>query len=196
MTDQDPTFSRRQQEILQLAIELIATDGYDNLTMRAVARASGMKLGALQYHFPTRNDLLRALATYIADTYRASVEEYKSALDGSSPNLRLVVEFLMEDDAGSGLHSDRLFPQLWALALVEPIMEDLMDNIYEEYLRLLETILSERGLGDPLAEALAIMALIEGLTLFVGQGRRWAKSDPAATQVVYDLIDQRYGTET
>lgn len=196
MTDQDPTFSRRQQEILQLAIELIAIDGYDNLTMRAVARASGIKLGALQYHFPTRNELLRALATCIAETYRASFEEYKSALDGNSTNLRLVVEFLMEDDAGSGLHSDRLFPQLWALALVEPIMEDLMDNIYEEYLRLLETILSERGIGDPLAEALAIMALIEGLTLFVGQGRRWAKSDPAATQVVYDLIDQRYGTET
>lgn len=196
MTDQDPTFSRRQQEILQLAIELIAIDGYDNLTMRAIARASGIKLGALQYHFPTRNELLRALATYIAETYRASFEEYKSALDGNSPNLRLVVEFLMEDDAGSGLHSDRLFPQLWALALVEPIMEDLMDNIYEEYLRLLETILSERGIGEPLAEALAIMALIEGLTLFVGQGRRWAKSDPAATQVVYDLIDQRYGTET
>lgn len=195
MTDQDPTFSRRQQEILQLAIELIAIDGYDNLTMRAIARASGIKLGALQYHFPTRNELLRALATYIAETYRASFEEYKSALDGNSPNLRLVVEFLMEDDAGSGLHSDRLFPQLWALALVEPIMEDLMDNIYEEYLRLLETILSERGIGEPLAEALAIMALIEGLTLFVGQGRRWAKSDPAATQVVYDLIDQRYGTE-
>ena len=196
MTDQDPTFSRRQQEILQLAIELIAIDGYDNLTMRAVARASGIKLGALQYHFPTRNELLRALATYIAETYRASFEEYKSALDGNSPNLRLVVEFLMEDNAGSGLHSDRLFPQLWALALVEPIMEDLMDNIYEEYLRLLETILSERGIGEPLAEAIAIMALIEGLTLFVGQGRRWAKSDPAATQVVYDLIDQRYGTET
>ena len=196
MTDPDTTFSPRQQQVLQDAIELMATDGYDNLTMRAVARATGMKLGALQYHFPTRDDLLCALATYIADTYRASFDEYKASLDGRSPNLRLVVEFLMEDDAGSGLHSDRLFPQLWALALVEPIMEDLMDNIYDEYLQLLETIMAERGTAAPKAEALAIMALIEGLTLFVGQGRRWAKSDPATTKVVYDLIDQRYGSET
>lgn len=196
MTDPDPTFSPRQQQVLQDAIELIATDGYDNLTMRAVARATGIKLGALQYHFPTRDDLLRALATYLAEVYRSSFDEYKATFNQTSPSLRLVVEFLMEDDAGSGLHADRLFPQLWALALVEPIMEDLMDNIYEEYLHLLETILSERGIDEPLAEALAIMALIEGLTLFVGQRRRWAKSDPVATKVVYDLIDQRYGSET
>ncbi len=195
MTDPDPTFSTRQQDILQLAIELIATDGYDNLTMRAVARASGMKLGALQYHFRTRDDLLRALAAYIADTYRASFDAYMANLDGSVPSLRQVVTFLVEDDAGGGLHSDRLFPQLWALALVEPIMEDLMDDVYEEYLQLLEQILSDRGVVAPQAEALAIMALIEGLTLFVGQGRRWAKSDAEASKVVYDLIDDRYGDE-
>ena len=196
MTDPNRTFSTRQQQVLQLAIELIATDGYDNLTMRAVARANGIKLGALQYHFPTRDDLLRALATYIADTYRASFEEYKATLQGPTPSLRLVIEFLMEDDAGSRLYSDRLFPQLWALALVEPIMEDLVDNIYEEYLRLLETVLSERGIAAPQAEALAIMALIEGLTLFVGQGRRWAESDPAVNKIVYDLIDERYGNQS
>ncbi len=196
MTDPDEAFSTRQQEILQLGIEILATDGYDSLTMRAVARASGMKLGALQYHFRTRDDFLRALATYIADTYRASFEEYKATMHRNTPSLRLVVEFLMEDVAGSGLYSDRLFPQLWAMALVEPIMEDLMDDVYEEYLRLLESILTERGIATPQAEALAIMALIEGLTLFVGQGRRWAKSDPAVIKVVYDLIDQRYGTES
>jgi AcrR family transcriptional regulator len=33
-----------------VAIEIIAKG---KLSMRALARASGMKLGALQYHFPT-----------------------------------------------------------------------------------------------------------------------------------------------
>ena len=196
MSDSDHPFSTRQQQVLQLAVELMATDGYDNLTMRAVARSSGMKLGALQYHFRTRDDLLRSLATYIAGTYRESFEAYKATLEGTTPSLKLVVAFLMEDDVGSGLHSDRLFPQLWAMALVEPILEDLMDDIYEEYLRLLETILRERGIAAPQAEALTIMALIEGLTLFVGQSRRWAKSDPAVTKVVHDLIEQRYGNDS
>ena len=38
----------RKREILQAALELIADEGYGGLSMRALARASGMKLGALQ----------------------------------------------------------------------------------------------------------------------------------------------------
>ncbi len=62
----------RKQQILQIAIEMIADEGYASLTMRALARASGMKLGALQYHFRTSDDMLRALAGYIAESYRQS----------------------------------------------------------------------------------------------------------------------------
>ena len=47
----------RKREILQIAIEIIADEGYSSLTMRSLARASGMKLGALQYHFRTWEDL-------------------------------------------------------------------------------------------------------------------------------------------
>ena len=62
--------SDRQQQILQEAIGIIASEGYGKLTMRALARASGMKLGALQYHFRTWEDMLRALAAHIAKAYR------------------------------------------------------------------------------------------------------------------------------
>ena len=40
----------RRREILRTAIDIIADEGYSCLTMRSLARASGMKLGALQYH--------------------------------------------------------------------------------------------------------------------------------------------------
>jgi AcrR family transcriptional regulator len=56
----------RKREILQEAVNIIVTRGHAGLTMRAVARASGLKLGALQYHYPTRIDLVRALAEWIA----------------------------------------------------------------------------------------------------------------------------------
>ena len=55
----------RKIEILRAAIELIADEGYGSLSMRALARASGMKLGALQYHFRTWDALLVAFITYI-----------------------------------------------------------------------------------------------------------------------------------
>ncbi|MCP4805206.1 MAG: TetR/AcrR family transcriptional regulator [Proteobacteria bacterium] len=183
--------STRKQQILQEAVEIVASLGYGALSMRAVARASGIKLGALQYHFRTREDLLRALTAYIAETYRTSFEALHQRPDVAS--LREVVGFVSEDAAGKGLHADRLFPQLWAMALVEPIMEELMDSLYEEYLTLFEELVSERGAESPRAEALALMGLLEGLTLFVGRGRRWSDDAPAVGEAVYALIDARYG---
>ena len=57
---QEINVSDRKQEILQNAIHIIASQGYGKLTMRALARASGMKLGALQYHFRTWENVLQA----------------------------------------------------------------------------------------------------------------------------------------
>jgi AcrR family transcriptional regulator len=58
----------REPQILQAATGIIASEGYGTLTMRA--RASGMTRGALQVHLRTWEDMLRALAPYIADEYR------------------------------------------------------------------------------------------------------------------------------
>ena len=64
----------RKKEILRAAIELIADEGYGSLSMRALARASGMKLGALQYHFRTWDALLVALVACIEEEFVSSFE--------------------------------------------------------------------------------------------------------------------------
>jgi AcrR family transcriptional regulator len=183
--------SDRKQQILAEAIGIIASEGYGKLTMRALARASGMKLGALQYHFRTWDDMLRALATYIADTYRQSFEALKSEAEALS--LRDVVKFILDDSPGSELRADRLFPQLWAMAQVEPVMETLLDDIYVEYLDKLEKRLVGMGSAAPRAEALALMSLIEGVTVFVGSDRRWADDADAVRNAVLAFVDSRYG---
>lgn len=174
-------------------MDLVASSGYDKLTMRAVARGSGIKLGALQYHFRTRDDLLRALAAHVAEAYRDSFEAFQAGLPGGDASVQELVQFLMEDAAGHRLQADRLFPQLWAMSLVEPIMEELMDDLYDEYLEKLAGVLEELGVQHPRAEAIVVMAMADGLTLFTGDGRRWAARGPEVTRAVFDLIEQRYG---
>ena len=83
-----------------------------------------MKLGALQYHFRTREDMLRALAEYISHEYRQSFEAQKP--EDALPGLNELVQFILDDAPGSKLQSDRLFPQLWAMAQNEPLMEALL----------------------------------------------------------------------
>ena len=190
---QEIVVSDRKQQILQEAIGIIASQGYGKLTMRALARASGMKLGALQYHFRTWEDMLRALAAHIAIAYRQSFEDLKS--DADALGLRDVVQFILDDVPGSALQSDRLFPQLWAMARVEPVMETLLDDIYVEYLDKLEKRLVGMGSSAPRAEALALMSLLEGATLFVGSDRRWADDADAVRDAALAFIDARYGRE-
>lgn len=190
---QESVRNDRKQQILQEAIGIIASEGYGNLTMRALARASGMKLGALQYHFRTWEDMLRALATYVADSYRRSFEALKSDTDGVS--LRDIVKFILDDVPGSALQADKLFPQLWAMARVEPAMETLLDDIYVEYLEKLEKRLVGMGSTAPRAEALTLMSMIEGSTLFIGCDRRWADDAGDVREAVLAFIDARYGSK-
>jgi AcrR family transcriptional regulator len=190
-THQEIALSDRKEQILLAAIEIIASRGYGKLTMRAVARASGMKLGALQYHFRTWEDLLRALAAYIADAYHRSWEALY--LNGEEVSLRDLVRFIMDDPAGSALSGDEFFPQLWAMAQVEPAIAEKLDELYTVYLEKLETRLTTLGSRAPAADALAIMSLLEGTIVFVGDGRRWANHKDAVRDAVRELLETRYG---
>ena len=186
--------SERKQQILQTAINMIAAEGYAKLTMRALARASDMKLGALQYHFPNREALLRSLADYIRTQYRASFAA--RGRGDTTPELRDVVAFFLDDAAGEELQGDRLWPQLWAMAQVEPVMEKLLEEIYSNYLHTLEEALAAHGSKTPRAEALSLMSLIEGGTLFVGRGARWEGDAKAMRDQVLESVDTKYHTKS
>ena len=181
----------RKQKLLQTAINIIATQGYAKLTMRALARSDGIKLGALQYHFPTWEALLTALAQYIGDSYESAFAALKDKPGGA--DLDELVLFVIDDIPGTFLHSDNLFPQLWAMAQVEPVMAEMLDAIYTKYLLRIEDCLIALAHPSPKAEALALMSLIEGATIFVGANRRWHKDAAALQTTILEIIQSRYG---
>ncbi len=98
--------TERREEILKIAVDIIANQGYARLTMRALARASGMKLGALQYHFRTSEELLRALVAYISDGYNQSFRKLQDREE--PPSIREIVVFILDDTAGGNISSDDL----------------------------------------------------------------------------------------
>lgn len=182
----------RKRKLLQTAVDIIATQGYAKLTMRALARSDGIKLGALQYHFPTWEALLSALARYIGDSYENSFAALKDKPGGV--DLDELVLFALDDIPGIFLHSDNLFPQLWAMAQVEPVMAEMLDVIYTKYLSRIEDCLIALKHPSPRAEALALMSLIEGSAVFVGENRRWHKDAAALQTTILEIIRSRYGT--
>jgi len=186
--------SERKLQILQTAIKIIADSGYGSLTMRALARESGIKLGALQYHFRTREVMLRALVTYIAAEYKKNSQLLN--LDIDSLAIDELFTFLMIDPVEGLFQEDRLWPQLWGMMLVEPVVADLVHEIYREYIQIFEKSLERSGSNAPRAEALMIMSMVEGSTLFIGKGRPWSDDNGAVLASVRAFIEAKYNNKT
>ena len=186
--------SDRKQKILDNAIRIIATEGYAKLTLRSLARASDIKLGALQYHFRTWNDLVQALADYAEERYREAFFQLKGDPDAQS--LETLVSFLFDDVPGQSLHGDRLWPQLWAMSQVEPEVKRLVDGIYQKCLRLFEDALKREGSLSPRGDALALLSLIEGSALFVETGGLWRRDAKAlrrsALTIAANMVDTQH----
>ncbi len=186
-----PRMPDRKEQILQTAIEIIAHQGYGNLTMRALARASGLKLGALQYHFPTSEEMLRAMVGYVSDAYASSFEVLRHRK--GSLGIRDIVLFIFDDEAGKPLLGDRLWPQLWAMQQIEPLVSDMVDDIYAQGIRILEGALRQAGVPAPRGESLFLMSMIEGSTIFIGRGRRWVRNKKTLRDTLLRYVDDRYG---
>src|SRR5919201_1598046 len=66
------------ERILQAALALLAQSGAHELTQPRVARAAGVRQSHLTYYFPTRADLLQAVAHY-------SIEKLAGQLEHARP---------------------------------------------------------------------------------------------------------------
>ena len=147
--------NERRTEILIAAIGLIADEGYASLSMRALARVVGMKLGSLQYHFRSSDELLKAIVGFVSASYDESFAELRQntkqnpSQNKAHPSLEEIVTFVMDDKGGANIVSDKLWPQLWAMQQVEPLVSDLVEKIYSTYLKVLEQALRNVGASAP-----------------------------------------------
>ena len=55
-----PKGEATKQQILQTALQLFRTQGFDSTTMRDIAAALGMSLGAAYYYFETKESIVAA----------------------------------------------------------------------------------------------------------------------------------------
>jgi AcrR family transcriptional regulator len=57
----------RRQELLDIALKLFATRGYDETSVNDVIEAAGLSKGAFYHHFSSKEDLMKALAIRYAE---------------------------------------------------------------------------------------------------------------------------------
>lgn len=165
----------RIEAILDAAAEVLISQGYKKLTLRQIALQAGITVGNLTYYYRSKEALLKDLLEKILSTYLDEMDRVVEA-SGDSPADRFVavVEYLIED-----LHTQRttkFFPELWALANHDAYAADLMEKMYaDERQALFDLIHAINPELDELQTnhfALFVSASIEGMTMFVGAGKK------------------------
>ena len=177
------------EKILQAATDLLIDSGYHNFSLRKVADAVGIRLGNLQYYFPTKDSLVEAL---LDRTIQAYVEDFENLRKQGTPReqFRAIIAEVITD---LGTRETTLFfPELWSLSNHEDNITRLMDDMYAKYRKVLAEVIAE--LNPDLSEAqihrlaLFMSCSMEGHTVFIGHEKPWT----AETDNIIEMATQSF----
>src|SRR3954454_350883 len=174
MRRQAPTRSRlaperRRELIVQAARESILRQGLAATSVREVARAAGVSLGTVTYHFPTLDELLtEVLSVTLRDFYRP--RRRRMAPDATAVDrLRVLVE---DHFSSPDLYEQCvIWMEYWPRAIHVPSARAWRHRRYSTYRRYIARVLAagaeagEFAVDDPDVLATEFLALFDGLSV-------------------------------
>ncbi|XYI41890.1 TetR/AcrR family transcriptional regulator [Cupriavidus necator] len=191
---------RTRNAIVRVARKLLLEGGSLEFSLRAVALGAGISISNLQYYFPTRQAVLRAIMAPIIDAY---LEDLKRALD-SRVTPRESLDGLLDkalSDARN-VKDSALWWHFVSLASTDPecarMFEEWYDTLTRGIAELVRAINPELKTADSLHAASLLIALADGLALQLGAGRRKRESrglDAAYRSAVEQIIFKERSTE-
>lgn len=153
------TKKKTREEILELSVPLFAKDGYDGVSMRDVAAATGLTTSALYYHFADKEDLY--LSVVIHD-FRGKSTALLNIIKGPEPpweRLEKFIEGLVNLTA-----SDKNFSRLmqWVkLDSDEARQHKLAEQVFSDMFVSVHDLVAELNSGhDAYMLAISIFGLI------------------------------------
>ena len=85
-------FTKRQQQIIEAAIKIIAVNGIQNLTIKTLANKVGVTEPALYRHFDNKLEILKAIISYFQNKMKPAIEK----LNRSAKALDKIEKFILE----------------------------------------------------------------------------------------------------
>jgi AcrR family transcriptional regulator len=166
-----------RDRILQATLRLIGEQGVGAVTNRAVARAAGVSLGSLTYHFPSQADLLR-------ESLNRFVDDEISRITGLLGRFRTsgLAPDELADEAQKAIADFSHGPEeianleLHLQAARDPQVRDAAERSISAYDRLATAVLTAMGIPDAERHAPTVVALFYGLAI-----RRLSTGDTAAS---------------
>ena len=166
--------SERAEWILECAKDVLVEDGFAGLSFRSLAKRAGINVGHVTYYYPSKDDLMTALADYIFDRWeRRFQKNLPATISHPAEILRYSVRFMIEENKRE--KSRTLLLGMWAMASHNPAVAAMMVVFYERMQAWVRSIVAELNPGlterQQYLRAGLITAQIEGLMVLIAPGR-------------------------
>ena len=147
--------------ILQSARSVLIEHGHAGFTTRRVAEAAAISPGNLSYHFPSKQDLIRALITQLTTDYAAQFQEFLEAAEiPRGEELQQLIRWLLVDAVTE--EGVRTFRELWSMSLFDPVICRATDDLYDELMGYVAELLQR---AHPEVDAKVIREVVQCLAL-------------------------------
>jgi AcrR family transcriptional regulator len=185
----------RRPQILAAAAEVIVERGVAGTRIADVAERCGVSPPALLYWFDSKEQLLAEALTVDDDRF---YEELEARLDGTAaPGERMVA---LIETATESADDFALWMELWTWALRDADLRAARERFDARWRAAIEAVVvdgvatGEFGAADPSQAALAIAALIDGLSAQAALGDPEV-SNPRLTDTVLASAEKLLGAE-
>jgi AcrR family transcriptional regulator len=165
----------RRQQLIEATIDSLAKRGYSETTMADVADGAGLSRGIVNFHFESKEKLLVATLQYMADEYSA---HWRAALQKAGDDPARQLGTLVSADFDRSICNKRKLAAwcaFWGEAKSRPTYQALCgarDEAYQNvFIGLCRRLKADGGYDfEPVATALALSAMLEGLWLRLMMG--------------------------
>lgn len=159
----------RRRELLDAVVRVLAQDGIEGATTRALARETGWSTGALAHYFPNKADILAAALEFSHERIKDRWARDVGRRHGLDALRALLLDNLPLDERRRV--ETRLEMVFWSQALGDPRLREIQRaesrDLRDRIVRLLDDA-AERGElaagTDPVRTAERLLAFVDGLS--------------------------------
>jgi TetR/AcrR family transcriptional regulator, transcriptional repressor of bet genes len=161
-----PNVDGPSDRLLDCVLDLLVADGYEGISIRRVAAAAGVSIGAVQHHFPTKDALLAAAMGRVSRQFQERLERRLAPGAGPAEVLRAVAGELL----GAG-QERRPASVIWLVRLARAAVHEPTAEVHRRQWQQVEDLLADLiaavrpDLAEQAArdEATLLLGLLDGL---------------------------------
>ena len=122
---------QRKKQIVDALLAVMATTGYENASINAIAKHAGLASGLVHYHFKNKQAILVELVNLLDDTAQTRYTELKSK--ASDPRQKLSA--FIDSALALGQGSDQQAVAAWVMIGSESIRQKEVREIYQRVVK-------------------------------------------------------------